>query len=147
MKRYADTMILPSSHSPSAEGAARNEDGRWRSLRRWNPYEGCQAARCIPVSPGRRGQIARIYFYYKQNDIIDSGRPSAGFFRRSASIQNKEVIFMDEDMRTRQLEKDAVFYYALCLTRRLLEEGMITKHEYKEIVRGSADALGTSLIA
>ena len=47
---------------------------------------------------------------------------------------------------TRQLEKDAAFYHSFCLVRRLFDESLITKDEYKEILRMSKKAFGTDLI-
>ena len=53
---------------------------------------------------------------------------------------------MDNEMMKRQLEGDARFYQSLCLANMLLEEGLITKDEYREINSLNKKAFSSGLI-
>ena len=53
---------------------------------------------------------------------------------------------MNIETNMRQLESDAAFFYSFSLANILLEEGLVTKDEYKEIVGLNKKAFGSCLI-
>jgi hypothetical protein len=48
---------------------------------------------------------------------------------------------------TEQLERDATFYWSICILQQLLANGLLTKDEYTKIQHMSADHYGTKLLA
>lgn len=53
---------------------------------------------------------------------------------------------MNTETNIRQLESDAAFFYSFSLAKMLLDEELITKREYSEIVKSCKTAFGTNLI-
>jgi hypothetical protein len=47
---------------------------------------------------------------------------------------------------TDQLERDAMFYWSICILHQLLENGLLTKGEYTKIWHMSAQYYGTKLL-
>jgi hypothetical protein len=44
-----------------------------------------------------------------------------------------------------QFEKDAAFYWSVCILRRLRDMGLLTEAEYRKILQISSDHYGTQV--